>query len=963
MGTEQPRRSTSGGGDGGGCCGSCSYHRYYGWMVTLWVCFGVASAQDCGGTDVGVVVVVSVFGTLAVVAVVLGVVLFLLRRRNGGVLFPKRGQGAAAPSGGTAAEEGRVTHDSSYVNQAFSAHDVTEGGEHGRRKSSPQKSQSPGKQTLPTDSQKTWVSLPGEDHVGPGGLHRHGSCGSLDTSVCTGPETVNVSLRSQDIIGLGFNISGNMRDGIYVSQIHSRGPAVESGKMHVGDRILNVTIGYESMVYEDALTILSYASPYPVHLSLSKDRPALAGSTRSRGSRQLHHPLYRSQSLDTLMCLGRGVTYRPKRTHSDVKKETSGKAAEKNRKSQAISQSYSEYGSAYNRRSTGGDPFDVSAEVLMQEAAKLRSQVSAMDSLIGDDSVLDDNNIPGGLNSEEEEGFSSLTALAPSGLQLEVEEPTLTEAGREEEGVEAQAGRKKSRLDMEAAREFAHLMGQVQDAPSKKGWGDEGSRPDPTTTITTTKSTKTVPSKPERKKKPSNASTVSSDDSAEGLADGDGAGAGAEEETFRFRQSAGVEALARSANQPGAEIEGGFVKRDTVTDSDAMELLSLESPASPDRTVSPDRGEVSVHAEPTPSSSRERPKDRESREKKKQSREERKPVLDDEALERLIAMNSFPPGSQGLAGIQAGGRQGGVHDDFVPRDLLLQQSLNNGQAPGTGGAGTRRSSSTSSSSEASSSQNQLRQRGAVAFEVREDVLTGRPLSVDITRGSRNNSASPSRSGSRDRIPRVSSATQGDIHHHSGSRQADKENQEDRLDWSGKRLVRSGSFSLIPQDDSLNADWTDKKFAGGPATTTDDDDDDDENSMASGKPSTAADTTNPDSDCEPDPAPPPRGLTTARDVFRARENLAHMSDLSNSLSSSRSSSPPAPPPPPPALSNGPPPSPSSSANVQGLKNVATTSTTTSDLVVVVPSSSSDTNGNSKTMGVTLQAGVVKGDVDC
>ncbi len=48
------------------------------------------------------------------------------------------------------------------------------------------------------------------------------------------PEVVNVSLQSQDIIGLGFNISGNMRDGIFVSQVHNRGPASESGKIQSG---------------------------------------------------------------------------------------------------------------------------------------------------------------------------------------------------------------------------------------------------------------------------------------------------------------------------------------------------------------------------------------------------------------------------------------------------------------------------------------------------------------------------------------------------------------------------------------------------------------------------------------------------------------------------------------------------------------------------------------------------------
>jgi hypothetical protein len=44
------------------------------------------------------------------------------------------------------------------------------------------------------------------------------------------PEVTSVWLQSQDFIGLGFNIAGSMRDGIFVSQVHNRGPAVESGQ-------------------------------------------------------------------------------------------------------------------------------------------------------------------------------------------------------------------------------------------------------------------------------------------------------------------------------------------------------------------------------------------------------------------------------------------------------------------------------------------------------------------------------------------------------------------------------------------------------------------------------------------------------------------------------------------------------------------------------------------------------------
>ncbi len=48
------------------------------------------------------------------------------------------------------------------------------------------------------------------------------------------PEVVSVSLQSQDFIGLGFNIWGSMRDGVFVSQVHNRGPAIETGKIKPG---------------------------------------------------------------------------------------------------------------------------------------------------------------------------------------------------------------------------------------------------------------------------------------------------------------------------------------------------------------------------------------------------------------------------------------------------------------------------------------------------------------------------------------------------------------------------------------------------------------------------------------------------------------------------------------------------------------------------------------------------------
>jgi hypothetical protein len=43
-----------------------------------------------------------------------------------------------------------------------------------------------------------------------------------------------VALRSHDFTGLGFNICGNMRDGIFVKDVLHRGPASESGRIAPG---------------------------------------------------------------------------------------------------------------------------------------------------------------------------------------------------------------------------------------------------------------------------------------------------------------------------------------------------------------------------------------------------------------------------------------------------------------------------------------------------------------------------------------------------------------------------------------------------------------------------------------------------------------------------------------------------------------------------------------------------------
>ncbi|XP_044748805.1 uncharacterized protein LOC123309656 [Coccinella septempunctata] len=116
---------------------------------------------------------------------------------------------------------------------------------------------------------------------------------TLDDSSLKEQEVKVVTLKSHDFAGLGFNICGNMKEGIYIKDILHRGPASESGKLSPGDRIKSVTINFDHIVYEDALSILSFASPYEIRLEAKGGR-ILFGSSSKSGNPS--HPIYRSSS-------------------------------------------------------------------------------------------------------------------------------------------------------------------------------------------------------------------------------------------------------------------------------------------------------------------------------------------------------------------------------------------------------------------------------------------------------------------------------------------------------------------------------------------------------------------------------------------------------------------------------------------------------------------------------------------
>lgn len=76
-------------------------------------------------------------------------------------------------------------------------------------------------------------------------------------------------------------------------------------------------------MYEDALTILSYASPYPVKVTLVKNgRMVPDRRSASDLHTQLNHPIYRSQSLDTLNTVGKESAFKKKRNFSEMKPDS-----------------------------------------------------------------------------------------------------------------------------------------------------------------------------------------------------------------------------------------------------------------------------------------------------------------------------------------------------------------------------------------------------------------------------------------------------------------------------------------------------------------------------------------------------------------------------------------------------------------------------------------------------------------
>lgn len=115
-----------------------------------------------------------------------------------------------------------------------------------------------------------------------------------------------ISLRGSDFTGLGIEVCGGLKDGIFIKKVMPQGPAANI--VNVGDKITSITIDFRHIVQEDAATILSYASPYNVQLEYIEGKGILPHiGSQSPSTASLTHPLYRSSSQEDFNTIERNA--------------------------------------------------------------------------------------------------------------------------------------------------------------------------------------------------------------------------------------------------------------------------------------------------------------------------------------------------------------------------------------------------------------------------------------------------------------------------------------------------------------------------------------------------------------------------------------------------------------------------------------------------------------------------------
>lgn len=115
-----------------------------------------------------------------------------------------------------------------------------------------------------------------------------------------------ISLRGSDFTGLGIEVCGGLKDGIFIKKVMPQGPAANI--VNVGDKITSITIDFRHIVQEDAATILSYASPYNVQLEYVEGKGTIPHiGSQSPSTVSLTHPLYRSSSQEDFNTIERNA--------------------------------------------------------------------------------------------------------------------------------------------------------------------------------------------------------------------------------------------------------------------------------------------------------------------------------------------------------------------------------------------------------------------------------------------------------------------------------------------------------------------------------------------------------------------------------------------------------------------------------------------------------------------------------
>lgn len=129
---------------------------------------------------------------------------------------------------------------------------------------------------------------------------------TVDDSHAGVPVPRIISLRGSDFTGLGIEVCGGLKDGIFIKKVMPQGPAANI--VNVGDKITSITIDFRHIVQEDAATILSYASPYNVQLEYVEGKGVLPPiSSQSPSTVSLTHPLYRSSSQEDFNTIERNA--------------------------------------------------------------------------------------------------------------------------------------------------------------------------------------------------------------------------------------------------------------------------------------------------------------------------------------------------------------------------------------------------------------------------------------------------------------------------------------------------------------------------------------------------------------------------------------------------------------------------------------------------------------------------------